>query len=105
WLGLVTDVTRLKKLDDLKSQFVPTVSHELRTPLSAIKLRAATLSNYYPRLTDNQRLEMVQRISYQADILADLIEDVLRLAKLDGGNVDRQVEEGNVTAVVVEGIC
>jgi PAS domain S-box-containing protein len=93
WLGLLTDVTNLKELDDLKSQFVATVSHELRTPLTAIKLRAGTLSNYYQRLTDDQRLEMVQRITYQADILAELIEDVLRLAKLDGGTVDRQIEE------------
>jgi signal transduction histidine kinase len=93
WLGLLTDVTNLKELDDLKSQFVATVSHELRTPLTAIKLRAGTLSNYYDRLSDSQRLEMVQRITYQADILAELIEDVLRLAKLDGSNIDRQIEE------------
>jgi len=98
WLGLLTDVTNLKELDDLKSQFVATVSHELRTPLTAIKLRAGTLSNYYQRLTDDQRLEMVQRITYQADILADLIEDVLRLAKLDGGTVDRQIEEIDLVA-------
>ncbi len=93
WLGLLTDVTNLKELDNLKNQFVATVSHELRTPLSAIKLRAATLKNYYSRLSDDQRLDMVERITYQADILAELIEDVLRLAKLDGGNVDRQIEE------------
>ncbi|MEP7286809.1 MAG: PAS domain-containing protein [Chloroflexota bacterium] len=92
WLGLLTDVTNMKELDNLKNQFVATVSHELRTPLSAIKLRTATLNNYYHRLTDDQRLEMVQRISYQGDILADLIEDVLRLATLDGGTVERQVE-------------
>src|SRR5258708_381828 len=105
WLGLITDVTNLKELDELKSQFVATVSHELRTPLSAIKLRAGTLSAYYDRLTDFQRLDMIQRISYQSDILADLIEDVLRLAKLDGGTIDRQIEEvdlSNIGEDVVE---
>jgi PAS domain S-box-containing protein len=99
WLGLLTDVTKLKELDDLKNQFVATVSHELRTPLSAIKLRAATLSNYYQRLTDDQRIDMIQRISYQADILAALIEDVLRLAKLESGNLDRLIEDVDLNAI------
>ncbi len=102
WLGLLTDVTKLKELDSLKSQFVATVSHELRTPLSAIKLRAATLQIYYERLSDQERLDMVKRISYQADILADLIEDVLRLARLDEGNVERVIEHVNVIGVGID---
>ncbi len=102
WLGLITDVTNLKELDDLKSRFVATVSHELRTPLSAIKLRAATLNNYYHRLTDDQRLEMVHRIRYQSDILAQLIEDVLRLAKLDDGTADRQIEQVDLAEIGLE---
>ncbi|HLY28270.1 MAG TPA: PAS domain-containing protein [Aggregatilineales bacterium] len=97
WLGLLTDITRLKEVDELKGRFVATVSHELRTPVSVIKLRAATLSMYYQRLTDVQRLEMVQRIAYQSDILTELIEDVLRLARLDGGGLGGQIEEIDMT--------
>jgi PAS domain S-box-containing protein len=99
WLGLLTDVTELKELDSLKNQFVSTVTHELRTPLTAIKLRAATLNNYYARLTDEQRLDAVRRISYQSDILAKLIEDVLRLAKLDAGTVERQIDSLEVIGI------
>jgi PAS domain S-box-containing protein len=96
WLGLLTDMTRLKELDSLKNQFVATVSHELRTPLSVIKLRAATLRNYYNRLSDAERLSMVERISYQTEILGALIEDVLRLAQLDGRSTERRIQPVDV---------
>jgi PAS domain S-box-containing protein len=99
WLGLLTDMTRLKELDNLKNQFVATVSHELRTPLSVIKLRAATLRNYYNRLSDAERISMVERISYQTDILGTLIEDVLRLAQLDGRSTERRIEPIDVTSM------
>jgi PAS domain S-box-containing protein len=99
WLGLLTDVTRLKELDNLKNQFVATVSHELRTPLSVIKLRATTLENYYDRLSDQARLDMVRRISHQSDILTDLIEDTLRLARLDSGNAERQLDNVDVVGI------
>jgi PAS domain S-box-containing protein len=99
WLGLLTDVTRLKELDSLKNQFVATVSHELRTPLSVIKLRAATLRNYYNRLSDADRLVMVERISHQTDILSALIEDVLRLAQIDGHISERRIEPVNVVDI------
>ncbi len=99
WLGLLTDMTRLKELDSLKNQFVATVTHELRTPLSVIKLRAATLRNYYARLSDAERLSMVERISYQADILGALIDDVLRLAQLDGHSTERRIEAVNMVSI------
>jgi signal transduction histidine kinase len=99
WLGLLTDVSKLKELDSLKNQFVATVSHELRTPLSVIKLRAATLRNYYDRLSDVERIAMVERISYQTDILSALIEDVLRLSQLDGHSIERRIEWIDVIGV------
>jgi signal transduction histidine kinase len=92
-------MTRLKELDNLKNQFVATVSHELRTPLSVIKLRAATLRNYYNRLSDAERISMVERISYQTDILGTLIEDVLRLAQLDGRSTERRIEPIDVISM------
>lgn len=49
-LGAVTpleDITHLRELDRLKSEFIATASHELRTPLTSVSLRAERVLNNY----------------------------------------------------------
>lgn len=77
------DVTYYRELDTLKGRFVSTVSHELRTPLSAVLLQISTLTKYYHRFPDNERLEILTDIYQQAHILRELIEDILELSRFD----------------------
>jgi two-component system phosphate regulon sensor histidine kinase PhoR len=81
-LIVVHDVTRLRRLENLRRDFVGNVSHELRTPITAIKGAVETLlagANESPE--DNQRfLEIANR---QADRLNAIIEDLLSLSRLE----------------------
>jgi two-component system phosphate regulon sensor histidine kinase PhoR len=76
------DITRLKRLEDLRTDFVANVSHELRTPITAIKGYVETLLDLEgdDPATTRKFLETVRRNSAR---LADLVEDLLRLASLD----------------------
>jgi two-component system phosphate regulon sensor histidine kinase PhoR len=103
WAGhvlVVHDVTRERQLDQLKSDFVSTVSHELRTPLFAIrgfvKLLAAN------KVSDEaQRREFLEIISHQTDHLAQIVNDVLDLSRLDAGrSIDVQMMPVDVADVV-----
>jgi two-component system phosphate regulon sensor histidine kinase PhoR len=81
-LIVVHDVTRLRRLENLRRDFVANVSHELRTPITAIKGAVETLlagANKNPE--DSQRfLEIANR---QSDRLNAIIEDLLSLSRLE----------------------
>ena len=81
-LIVIRDVTRLRRLENLRRDFVANVSHELRTPITAIKGAVETLlagANENPE--DCQRfLEIANR---QSDRLNAIIEDLLSLSRLE----------------------
>jgi two-component system phosphate regulon sensor histidine kinase PhoR len=81
-LIVVHDVTRLRRLENLRRDFVANVSHELRTPITAIKGAVETLlagANENP--ADSKRfLEIANR---QSDRLNAIIEDLLSLSRLE----------------------
>src|SRR5881397_1256226 len=90
---LFHDITQLKRLDQIRSDFVANVSHELRTPLSILR-------GYIETLLDNPKtsreelsriLGVMERHSKRLDLLA---QDLLMLAQLESANPNLQL--GNV---------
>jgi two-component system phosphate regulon sensor histidine kinase PhoR len=80
---VLRDITRLKELDQLKTQFVATVSHELRTPLTNIKLYLSLL-----RTADEQKQGRYHKVLVrETERLSDMIEDLLNLSRLEAQNV------------------
>ncbi len=80
------DLTRLKKLERTRQEFVANVSHELRTPLSLIKGYVETLLNG-ARDTPEVAAKFLQTIDRNAERLKLLIEDLLTLSELDSGRL------------------
>lgn len=85
-IGIVlvfNDISRLKKLENIRRDFVANVSHELKTPITAIIGSAETLLDNNPdKGADTYRfLEMIAR---QSDRLNILVDDLLTLARLEG---------------------
>jgi len=78
-LLVLHDVTRLRRLEQVRRDFVANISHELRTPLASIKGFAETLRSGAIEDKEN-RLEFVQAIENHADRLAKLVNDLLDLA-------------------------
>ena len=76
------DVTDLRRLENLRREFVANVSHELKTPLTSISAYAETLLE--GGLEDPKyNREFVSRIQEQAERLHGLILDLLQLARLE----------------------
>jgi two-component system phosphate regulon sensor histidine kinase PhoR len=80
------EVTRLKELENIRTEFVGNVSHELRTPLSLIKGSAETLLD--GAIHDPQQaIRFLQKIDKHSDRLLYLIEDLLVISRLESGQV------------------
>lgn len=76
------DVTDLRRLENMRREFVSNVSHELKTPLTAIQAYTETLLSGALDEPENSR-QFVERIEEHADRLHALILDLLRLARIE----------------------
>ncbi|GAB4137463.1 MAG: HAMP domain-containing sensor histidine kinase [Planctomycetaceae bacterium] len=76
------DVTELRRLENLRRDFVSSVSHELKTPLASIQAYAETLQNGALDDPVNSR-KFVKRIEEQSERLHSLILDLLSLARIE----------------------
>jgi two-component system phosphate regulon sensor histidine kinase PhoR len=85
------DLTRLKKLERNREEFVANVSHELRTPLSLIKGYTETLLD---GAKDNPdvALKFLQTIDRNAERLKLLIEDLLTISEMESGRMRLQLQ-------------
>ena len=81
-VAVLTDVTRLKKLENLRGEFVANVSHEFKTPLSAIKgaVEALLADRSMPEPDKRRFLDIINR---QSDRLNEMVQDILSLSALE----------------------
>lgn len=101
-VSIQRDITPLKEAQRAKDRFISNVSHELRTPLSVITLHSGNLETLYDRLTDDQRRRLIREIRSQADLLNELIGDVLELSRMDSGRLrinDQLIDLGELMAL------
>ncbi len=102
--AVMQDITHLKELDKIKSEFVTMVSHDLRSPLTAILGYVELLSRSGP-LNEQQR-KFVDRIVFSVRQITALIADLLELGKIEAGfDADREpVQVPMVVQYAVDGL-
>lgn len=81
------DVTELRRLEQVRKDFVANVSHELRTPLTSIKGYVETLLDGAMDDSAAQRRFMTS-IRHHADRLQALVEDLLQLSRIESGRYE-----------------
>ena len=77
------DITHLKELDRIKSEFVTTVSHDLRSPLTAILGYVELIERAGP--LSSQQEDFVGRVRISVEQIADLVSDLLDLGRIEAG--------------------
>lgn len=90
------DISRFRRLENTRREFVANVSHELRNPLAGIKALAESLE-HFDDLDSDIRKEFIYRINQDVDRMTKLINDLLELSKLESGQV-----KTNIMSVEIE---
>ncbi|HAX68051.1 MAG TPA: ATP-binding protein [Anaerolineales bacterium] len=86
-LLLAQDLTRIRKLETVRRDFISNVSHELRTPLASLKALTETLQN--GALADPEVApRFLERIHTEVDTLAQMTQELLDLSRIESGQVE-----------------
>ena len=99
------DLTEVRRLEEMKAEFVATASHELRTPLAAVYGAAQTLRRHDFALDEAGRERFVSLIVDESERLGRIVNDILLANQLDVGGLDLRSEPfdpGELVERVVE---
>ena len=85
---VLRDVTRLKEVDRLKSQFVMTASHELRTPLTGVCMSVGLLMESAANRLDDRQRDLLETAHGELQRLRALVDELLDLSKIEAGRLE-----------------
>ncbi|WP_064092594.1 two-component system histidine kinase PnpS [Rossellomorea aquimaris] len=104
WKGIVVvfhDITELKKLEQMRKDFVANVSHELKTPITSIKGFSETLLD--GAMNDPETTKsFLEIILLESDRLQSLIQDLLELSKIEKQGFELTTEMSEISSLIEE---
>src|SRR5438128_3563544 len=103
-LVLFHDITELKRIDQVRRDFVANVSHELRTPLSILRGYIETLLDS-PKTSSEELTRILRVMERHSNRLELLVEDLLTLAQLESGDPHLQLGIIDLSEFLHEMIC
>ncbi len=89
-MGSVTilqDISHLKELDKMKSEFIAMVTHELRAPIAAVEQQLTVILNKMAGEVTEKQEQLLSRAKERTKGLLDLIKDLLDLSKIEAGKM------------------
>ena len=96
---VLNDITRIKRLEIVRRDFVANVSHELRTPITSIKGFVETLMDGAIK-DENDAQRFLNIIAEQADRLEAIIEDLLSLSRLEQNSEEVPLSLNNLSDIL-----
>jgi len=100
--GVVTvlhDITQIRKLERMRTEFVDNVSHELKTPVTAIKGFTETLLDGAMYESGTCR-EFIEIIDHEAGRLSRLIQDLLDLSRIEFKRINTKLRKVDLLSII-----
>lgn len=89
---MLRDVTKLRELDRMKSEFVATASHELRTPLTSIAMSLDLVEEHAGPQLDAAERDLLQGTRADVERLRSLVSDLLDLSRIEAGRIELDIQ-------------
>lgn len=102
-LVILQDLTRIRRLETVRRDFISNISHELRTPLASLKALVETLRDSAiddPPAARN----FLDHAEYEVDALTQMVEELLELTRIESGMVPLQLTPTPVADVVIPAV-
>lgn len=101
-LAMITDITDLKRMDQLKDEFLGMVSHEMRTPLTVIIGGLDTVLTENVRISYDDMQSLLKDSLMEAERLANILENLLELSRLQANRLFLHNEPVNIPKLVYD---
>lgn len=104
-LGAVTlleDITHLREIDRLKSDFIATASHELRTPLTSVQMGVHLLLEGAAGELNDKQTEVLIACREDCDRLDKLMRDLLDLSRIEAGESQPELERVRTREFIIQ---
>jgi PAS domain S-box-containing protein len=104
-LGTITvlhDITALKKMDQMKSDFVSMVSHEIRSPMNSLLMQLKIISDGLAGEVTEKQQEILQRASEKILNLNNLVTELLDLSRIESGLISHEKEQVDMANLLSE---
>ncbi len=97
---VLKDITNLKKLEFLKSQFVSMVSHELKAPISAVYGYLKLFNDNSVAVSDEQKKNFINRSQLRLDGLIKMVNDLLDISRMEMKSIKREISDIDLRDVI-----
>ena len=103
-VAVIQDMTPLEEMERMRNEFLAMVSHELRGPLTTIKGSAATVLSTTRPFSPAETRSFFRTIDQQADLLSDLVSNLLDVTKIEAGALVVDPQPTDVEVLVEEAV-
>jgi two-component system phosphate regulon sensor histidine kinase PhoR len=100
YLVILQDLTRIRRLETVRRDFISNISHELRTPLAGLKALVDTLRG--GAIKDPPAAKrFLKRMDSEVDSLTQLVQELLELSRVESGQAPLHIEATPAVQVIV----
>jgi two-component system phosphate regulon sensor histidine kinase PhoR len=100
YLVILQDLTRVRRLETVRRDFISNISHELRTPLAGLKALVDTLRG--GAIKDRPAAKrFLKRMDAEVDALTQMVEELLELSRIESGQAPLRLTPTPVAEVVI----
>ncbi len=89
-----------RELNQLKNEFVGIVAHDLKTPMTVISGFAEIMIQQWVEITDEDKLDFLDRIRDNVTRLSTLVDDVLQVSKIESGEVSLDLRPTDLAGLI-----
>lgn len=103
-VGIFTDITEQRQLENARLDFIRVAAHELRTPLTSLKLGFDVLARETRGVLDEEQRRSLDILSLSIERLSSLARNLLDLASIDAGLFTLKIERVEVEPMLEEAV-
>ncbi|QAT39422.1 ATP-binding protein [Clostridium sp. JN-9] len=99
---LFQNITGIKQVEKIKSDFIATVSHEFKTPLTSLMMGTSLINEESIGTLNHQQKDIIAAIKEDSEKLLSLVNNLLTLSKIESNNSIFNMEPNSINEIIQE---